>query len=99
MCRKIVLAIFLLSKLVKIRLIDQFKQTWYGFIYDSQKCLNYRIFKTVHCNENYLNLLAFDLRFALSKLRCVNHKLPIEKGRFFELQEMNDFVSFVIQIN
>ena len=35
-----------LAKMVKVRLIDQFKQDWFGLIYDSPKCLNYRIFKT-----------------------------------------------------
>ena len=30
-----------------------------------------------------MNLLHIDLRIAFSKFRCVNHKLPIEKGRFY----------------
>lgn len=72
-----------LSRMIKARLVDQFKQTWYSDVYDSPKCLNYRIFKTTHCYENYLNILPSDLRIALSKFRCVNHKLPIEKGRFY----------------
>ena len=72
-----------LAKMVKEKLIDQFKQCWFGLIYDSPKCLNYRIFKTTHCFESYINYLPDDLRIALSKSRCVNHKLPIERGRFW----------------
>ena len=30
----------------------------------------------------YLTLLPTDLRISLSKFRCTNHKLPIEKGRY-----------------
>ena len=33
-----------LAKMVKERLIDQFKQSWFWLIYDSPKCLNYRCF-------------------------------------------------------
>ena len=72
-----------LTKMVKERLIDQFKQIWFGLIYDSAKCLNYIIFKTTHCFESYIKYLPDDLRIALSKFRCVNHKLPIERGRFW----------------
>ena len=56
-----------LARMVKVRLIDQFKQSWFGLIYDSPKCLNYRIFKTSHGFESYLSYLPDDLRIALSK--------------------------------
>ena len=42
-----------LARMVKVRLIDQFKQSWFGLIYDSPKYLNYRIFKTSHGFESY----------------------------------------------
>ena len=71
-----------LARMVKVRLIDQFKQSWYGLIYDSPKCLNYRIFKISHGFKRYLNYLPDDLRIALSK-RCVYHKLPKERWRFW----------------
>ena len=68
--------------MVKNRLIDQFKQNWYNSIFELSKCLNYRIFKTNHNFENYLSVLPTDLRISYSKFRCINHKLPIERGRF-----------------
>ena len=40
-------------------------------------------FKTSHGFESYINYLPDDLRIALSKFRCVNHKLPIERGSFW----------------
>ena len=73
---------YCLAKMVKSRLIDQFKQNWYNSVFDLSKCLNYRIFKRNHCFENYLSMLPTDLRISLSKFRCMNHNLPIEKGRY-----------------
>ena len=35
--------------------------------------------KTSHGFESFLNYLPDDLRIALSKFRCVYHKLPVEK--------------------
>ena len=32
--------------------------------------------------ENYQSTLSNDRRIAFSKFRCINHKLPAEKGRF-----------------
>ena len=72
-----------LSKMVKARLMDQFKQNWYSSIYDMSKTINYRIFKVTHSFENYLTSLPVDLRRALCRFRCMNHRFPIEKGRFW----------------
>ena len=71
-----------LAKMVKSRLIDHFKQNWYNSVFEISKCLNYRIFKQNHEFEKYLTELP-RVRIAYSKFRHVNHKLPIEKGRFF----------------
>ena len=72
-----------LSRLVKCRLMDQFKQNWCMNIFELPKALNYRIYKVSHNFENYLTCLPADLRRAYSHFRCMNHKLPIEKGRFW----------------
>ncbi|CAC5384686.1 unnamed protein product [Mytilus coruscus] len=74
-----------LAKNVKTRLCVQYKQSWVDIIFNSPKCLNYRIFKKEHKFESYLNALPFDLRKALCNFRCVNHKLPIERGRFWNI--------------
>lgn len=75
-----------LSKLVKQRLCDQFKQNWYTTIFNSPKCLNYRIFKYNHGLEFYLLNLPDDLKKALCNFRCLNHRLPIERGRFWGIE-------------
>ena len=47
-----VLANCCLAKMVKSRLIDQFKQNWYNSVFEISKCLNYRIFKQNHDLKN-----------------------------------------------
>ena len=54
-----------IEKSVKLKLIDNFKHEWLEFVFNSSKCLNYRIFKTELNFEQYLNLLPYDLASAL----------------------------------
>jgi hypothetical protein len=75
-----------LSKNVKLRLCDQFKQKWSTVVFNSPKCLNYRIFKYNHGLEKYLLDLPDDLRKALCSFRCLNHRLPIKRGRFWGVE-------------
>jgi hypothetical protein len=37
----------------------------------------------VHKFESYIAKLPFDLRKALCNFRCMNHRLPVEQGRFW----------------
>ena len=73
-----------LFNLVKQGLCDQFKQNWTNtvHVYDSPKCLSYRIFKSAHKFESYIVKLSFDRRKALCNFRCINHRLPVEQGGF-----------------
>ena len=87
-----------LSKNVKQRLCDQFKQRWSTTVFNSSKCLNYRIFKCSHGLEKYLLNLSYDLRRALCNFRCLYHRLPIERGRFWVLKEMIAYVIYVTQV-
>jgi hypothetical protein len=89
-----------LSNLVKQSLCDQFKQNWTNTVYDSPKCLNYRIFKSVHKFESYIAKLPFDLRKALCNFRCMNHRLPVEQGRFWGAdRDDRIYVTYVILLN
>ena len=86
-----------ISKIVKQRLCDQFKQTWSTTVFNSPKCLNYRIFKCNHTTvEQYLLQLPNDLRNALCNFRCLNHKLPTEKGRFWGVERDDRICEVVI---
>ena len=55
-------------------------------MFNSSKCLNYRIFKCTHGLEKYLLELPDDLKTALCNFRCINHRLPIERGRFWGVE-------------
>ena len=46
-----------LAKLGKMKLIEHYKQEWGDTVFNSSKCLNYRIFKTELEFEQYFNLL------------------------------------------
>jgi hypothetical protein len=64
-----------LSSMVKQRLCDQYKQTWYEKVFNTAKCLNYRISKCSYKFEEYLVDLPYDLRKAFCNYRCLNHRL------------------------
>lgn len=75
-----------IAKLVKSKLIDNYKQEWLEAVFNSPKCLNYRIFKSEIVLEQYFNLLPYDLASALCHFRTLNHKLPVEHGRFWGVE-------------
>ena len=64
---------------VKLRLKEQFIQTWHKSI-SQVTCTKYRIIKITFGFENYLNDLPDLLRKYFTKFRCRNHRLPIEAG-------------------
>ena len=74
-----------ISKNVKKCLSDKFMLNWSNNVMNSAKCLNYRIYKSDFCFEKYLTVLPSDLRMYLCKFRCLSNKLPIETGRFFNI--------------
>ena len=63
---------------VKTKISDQFKQVWKSNINESEKCLNYRLYKNYFCLENYFNILSLPLSKYLCKFRC----LSLKKTRF-----------------
>ena len=69
-------------KKVKTRTSDQLEEEWKSNIDESEKCLNYRLYKKEFCFENYFNILPLPL----SKYICLSHKLPVEKGRFLNIR-------------
>ena len=64
-----------LTKLVKMKLIENYKQEWGDTVFNSSKCLNYRIFKTELEFEQYFNLLPNDLATAVCHFKSLNRKL------------------------
>ncbi|MEW8548382.1 MAG: reverse transcriptase family protein, partial [Candidatus Thiodiazotropha sp.] len=68
--------------LVKSRLKDQYFQNWNSQLQLSSKGINYSLFKTDIEFENYIHVLYGKLFYNMFKFRSSNHKLPIEKGRW-----------------
>ena len=71
-----------ISKSVKAKLIETYSLSWRDSVFASPKCLNYRIFKQDFNLENYFNVLPDDLAMSFCHFRSLNHKMPIEMGRF-----------------
>lgn len=70
------------GKIIKRVLLDQFFQTWNGLLEMSSKGRNYSLIKSNLYFENYLKNLNGSLAINMFKFRTGNHKLPIEVGRW-----------------
>ena len=67
---------------VKRILLDQNIQAWKSTVFNSPKCLNYRIYKESIELEKCLLILPRKYAVLLCQFRCNNFKLPIEVGRW-----------------
>ena len=74
---------------VKLKLKDQYIQTWHSLIENSPKAINYRIFKETFEFEKYFQILDFKKATDLCRFRTTNHKLPIEQGRWNNVGRSN----------
>ena len=63
---------------------------------ETERCLNYRLYKKDFNFENYF--LPLTLAKYVYKFRCSSHKLPIEKGRFLNI-ERNERISHICNKN
>ena len=75
-----------ISKSVKLKLTEIHSISWKTEVFDSPKCLNYRIFKQDFGFENCFNVLPDDMSKAFCHFRSLNHKMPIEWGRYLGTQ-------------
>ena len=73
-------------KSIRLRLIDQFKQHWKSEVDTSPKGISYRLFKDEINFENYLKFLQDRDLYVFCKFRTQNHKLPIEIGRWQNIE-------------
>ncbi len=65
---------------------DQFQQKWSENIHKSPKTMNYRIYKTSHNLEKFMSILSDRDIITLMRFRTMNHRLPIERGRWNHIQ-------------
>ena len=70
-------------KTVNTRLQCQFIKNWNADVFNGPKCLNYRLYKTEFILEKYITEMPLKSAISLAKFRTTNHKLPIEKGRWY----------------
>jgi len=66
----------------KCRLVDNFKQEWYGKMNNSSVLDMYKIYKSSLEYEEYLDLLPKRLRLFFVRLRVSAHPLRIQTGRY-----------------
>ena len=71
-----------LAKAIKQKLTDLFLNEWKDEVETKPSSYIYRIFKADFEFEYYLTHVPFSLRKYLLKFRTLNHKLPVEKGRW-----------------
>ena len=68
---------------IKERILDQYKQSWYSAINNSQRLLSYCRFKHNFNLEGYLDVIQENkFKIALSRFRLSSHSLEIERGRY-----------------
>ena len=70
----------------RLRLECQFVQKWQSDVFNSPKCFNFRIFKTDFAFEKYIIELPIKAYIDLAKFRTTNNRLPIEKGRWDNIE-------------
>ena len=75
-----------LKHTVKRTLCDQYLQQWNSEKCNSSRGINYRMFKHDFKLENYLLKLSTKNARILCKFRTGNVKLPIETGRWFNIE-------------
>ena len=71
----------------KQKLTDECIQNWYNQIENSSREVFYDFFKEEFGLENYLHKLLPSERVMIPKLRCSNLKIPIELGRWYNVQK------------
>jgi hypothetical protein len=75
-------------ELIKSRILDNYKQTWYSTINNSSKLDAYSLFKHEFEFEKYLqNIPDGKFKVALTKFRISSHTLRIETGRYENLPQ------------
>ena len=58
------------------------RQIWQGEVNSNSACLNYRLMTSQKELQFYLSKLPQKYSYTLCKFKCGNHKLPIIRGRY-----------------
>ena len=83
---------------IKQRILDQYYQTWYCNINNSQGLITYSRFKHTFNLEKYLDSIHDKkLKIAMNRFRLSSHRLEIERGRYRNIQRSDRKCKFCIQ--
>ena len=72
----------LFKKYVKMNLNDIYAQKWAEAVFNNTTCLNYRAMTVSKQTQKYILKLPKRYAYALCKLKCANHRMPIVTGRY-----------------
>ena len=70
---------------IKVRLEDRYAKKWSETVFNNNACHNYRAMTVVKKQQNYVLKLPKRYIYALCKLKCANHRMPIVTGRWANL--------------
>ena len=73
-------------KLVSDATCEIYVNEWHNSVLTNERCYKYRMFKKQFCFEKYLTTLPVSLRIVFTGFRLSNHCLPIEKGRYYNIE-------------
>ena len=80
---------------IKQRILDQYYQSWYSNLNNSQRLASYSRFKHSFSLEPYLNNITNrKFKIALSKFRLSSHRLEIERGRYRNIPKTDRLCQF-----
>ena len=81
--------------LIKQRILDTYKQSWYSSINNSNRLEMYAGYKHDFEIENYLDFITEkNYKFALTQFRLSSHDLAIERGRYENLNRNERICKF-----
>ncbi len=87
------------KKVYKQKLMNMYTNQWANSLQLSSKCLLYRNFNKELKFEKYLIVLPKQLMKALIRFRTSNHSLPIETGRYVNVERKDRICTLCISNN
>ena len=82
----------------KTRLEEFYAKKWSDTVYSNSSCLNYRAMTLIKKKQNYVLKLPKYYVYAMCKLKCINHYMPIVAGRYNNIP-LDDRLCTLCQLN
>ena len=82
----------------KARLEELYAKRWSDTVYNNSSCLNYRAMTLAKRAQDYVLKLPKCYVYAILKLKCVNHYMPIVAGRYSNMP-IDERLCTICQLN